>query len=89
MRYFIAIDFNSGLEYSIRKFQENVVGLELIGIHQLFFYADDYDLLGGRVNTIKENSETLLKATMDSSVEINIEKTKYMIISCYPNSGQH
>jgi hypothetical protein len=63
----------SGLEYSIRKFQENVVGLELNGIHQLLVYADDDNLLGGSVSTKKENSETLLKASMDISLEINAE----------------
>jgi hypothetical protein len=43
------------------------------------FYADDINLLGGSVNTIKQNSETLLEA----------EKTKYVIMSRHPNSGQN
>jgi hypothetical protein len=42
-----------------------------------------------RVNTIKENSETLLEASRDIGLEINAEKTKYMIMSHYPNSGQN
>jgi hypothetical protein len=41
------------------------------------------------VNTIKENSETLLQANRDIYLEINAEKTKYMIMSHYPNSGQN
>jgi hypothetical protein len=45
-------------------------------------------LLGDSVNTIKENSETLLEASRDIGLEINAEKTKYMIMS-YPNSGQN
>jgi len=38
-------------------------------------------LLGDSVNTIKENSETLLEASRDIGLEINAEKTKYMIVS--------
>jgi hypothetical protein len=45
--------------------------------------------LGDSVNTIKENSETLLESSRDIELEINAEKTKYMIMSCHPNSEQN
>jgi hypothetical protein len=46
-------------------------------------------LLGDSVNTIKDNSENLLEASRDTGLEINAEKTKYMIIFRHPNSGQN
>jgi hypothetical protein len=81
--------FSFSLEYPIRKFQEIEIGLELNRTHQLLVYADDVNLLGDSVNTIKENSETLLQASRDIGLEINAEKTKYMIMSRHPNSGKN
>jgi hypothetical protein len=41
------------------------------------------------VNTIKQNTETFLEASRDIGIEVNAEKTKYVIMSRYSNSGQN
>ena len=69
------------LEYAIRRVQGNQDGLKLNGTHQLLAYADDVNILGGSVHTVKENAEALVVATKEIGLEVNVDKTKYMIMS--------
>jgi sorting nexin-29 len=47
--------FNFALEYAIKRVQVSHDGLKLNGTHQLLAYADDVNILGGSVRTVKEN----------------------------------
>jgi hypothetical protein len=54
--------FNFDLEYAIRKVQENQVRLKLNWTYQLWFYADDENLLRYNRDAINRNTETLIDA---------------------------
>jgi hypothetical protein len=69
--------------------QENQVGLKLNGTHQLLAYADDVNLLGDNIHTIEKKAETLIVASKEVGLEINVEKTKYMLLSCHQNASQN
>jgi hypothetical protein len=77
--------FNLALEYAIRKVQEIQVGLKLIGTNQLLVYADDVNLLGDNIDTIKRNTQTLIDTSKEVGLEVNTEITKYMFLSCQQN----
>jgi hypothetical protein len=63
------------------------VGLTLNGTHQLLAYDDDVNLLGDNVDTIKKCKETLIDVMKKVGVEINEEKTKYMLLRHHQNAG--
>jgi len=79
--------FNFALEHAIRRVQVNQDGLKLNGTHQLLAYADDDNVLGGSIHTLKENAEALVAATREIGLEVCADKTKYMVMSRDQNAG--
>jgi hypothetical protein len=65
------------------------VGLKLNGTHQLLAFADEVNLLGDNIDIIKKNTDTLIDATKEVGLEINVEKTTYMFLSPHQKVGQN
>jgi hypothetical protein len=55
--------------------------LKLNGTHQLIVFADDVNILGGSIHAIKKNIDTLVVASRETGLEVNADKTKYMVVS--------
>jgi hypothetical protein len=73
--------------YALRKVQVNQVGLKRNGTHQLLAYADDVNILGGIVHTVKK-TEALVAASKETGLEVNADKTQYMVMSRDQNAGR-
>jgi len=80
--------FNFALEYAIRMGQVNQDDLKLNGIHQLLVYGDDVNILGESVLTIKKKAEAWVVASKETGIEVNADKTKYMVMSRDQNAGR-
>ena len=63
--------------------------MKLNGTHQLLVYADDVNILGESVHTVKKNAETLLVANKETGLEVNADETKYMVMSRDQNAGRN
>jgi hypothetical protein len=63
------------------------VGLKLSGTHQLLVYANDVNLLVDNIDTIKKNTETLIEVSKEIGLEVNTEKSKYILLSRHHNAG--
>jgi len=62
--------------------------LKLNGTHQLLAYADDVNILGESIHTLKENAEALVAATREIILEVSAGKIKYVVMSRDQNAGR-
>jgi hypothetical protein len=60
----------------------------LKGTRQLLAYAD-VNIVGKNIDTIKKNTAALLDASKAVGLEVNPEKTKYMLMSHSQKLGQN
>ena len=50
--------------------------MKLNDTYQLLAYADDVNILGGGIHTVKENAEALVAATRETGLEVSADKSK-------------
>jgi hypothetical protein len=77
--------YNTSLARSEKKKE---AGLKLNWIHQYLVYADDVNLLGGNIDTMKKNTYALIDASKEVSLTVNMKKTEYALIFLFQNVGQ-
>jgi len=63
-------------------------GLNLNGTHQLLVYLDDVNILGASVHTTQKNIVALVVGSKETGLEVNAEKTKYMVMPRDQNAGR-
>jgi len=80
--------FKFALEYAIRRVPVNQDSLKLNVTHQLLAYAENVNILGGSIHTLKENTEALVVATREIRLEVRADKTKYTLMSRDQNVGR-
>jgi hypothetical protein len=80
--------FNIALEYATRRVQGKQEGQNLNGTHQLLSHGVDVNIVGENIDTIQKNKEALLDAGKEVGLEVNPEKTKYMLGPTYQKTGQ-
>jgi hypothetical protein len=73
---------------SLAEFEEEC-SFDFRNYTRLRAHADDVNLLGGNIDNLNKNTETLIDTSKEVGLEVNVEKIKYMLVSRNQNAGQN
>jgi hypothetical protein len=80
--------FNLALERAIRRVKVSQDGFKLNGAHQFLVSADDVNILGGGVHTIRKKTEALVVASKEMGLEGSASNTNYIVMSRDHSEGR-
>jgi hypothetical protein len=80
--------FNFALDDAINRVQIKQGSWKSNGTHQLLVHADDANILGGSIHTIKKNINALVVACKEIGLEVDDDKTEHMVVSQDQNAGR-
>jgi len=69
---------NFASEFRVQVKQDS---LKLNGTYHLLVHADDVNVFCGHVHTLENNKDALVVARKEIGLEVNADKTKYMVMS--------
>jgi hypothetical protein len=63
--------------------------LEINGTYHLLVYTGDVNVLEQNINAIMKNTETVWEVSREVGLEVNTERTEYMVVSRHPSVEQN
>jgi hypothetical protein len=66
--------FTLALKYAIRRVQANQEGLKLNGTLQILVYANDFNILGGSIHTVRKNTKAVILSSKEIGLEVILRK---------------
>jgi hypothetical protein len=62
--------------------------LTLNGTHQLLVHANDVNIVGECIYSLIKNTYSSVVSSKETGLEVNADKTKYVVISSFQNVGR-
>ena len=76
----LPLHFNWAVEYAVKRVQLHQDDLKLYDTQQRLVYADDVTIFGSSIHSVEKNTEALVVAGKEIWLQINADKTKYVVI---------